>query len=99
MQYLKRLVALAMALGVGVWSLVFSLSNQQQVALNLVFFELSSQRVSLWIVGAFVLGGIVGMLSASGALFRAWRLQSVMARELRHHAEADLQKGKPDGLR
>ena len=62
MGWVKRLVTVVLAITVFVWGVLFSAENTTEVTLNLVFVELPNARVSLWIVGSFVVGGLLGLV-------------------------------------
>lgn len=83
MRMLRRGLLLLVALLAGAWALVFVLSNEAVASLDLVLIQLEEQRVSMWLIAAFVAGGVCGMIASTGALFAAWRRQSVLAAEVR----------------
>lgn len=60
------LVALAMV-GVGV---LFALQNKAPVPLDLLVYTFEPQSLALWVLSAFALGGIAGMLVSSVILLR-----------------------------
>lgn len=53
-------------------SVMFSFFNTSPVPLSLGYTTLSPQPLSVWVVGAFVLGGLCGLLLGAG-LFRHLR--------------------------
>jgi len=46
-------------------ALVFSLNNQMAVPLNFLVFETRPHGVAIWIILAFVLGALMGVLMAT----------------------------------
>jgi lipopolysaccharide assembly protein A len=62
-------VLLIVALG-GIWGVLFCLANGAGVALDLVLVQLPEAPLAIWIVGAFILGGVCGLLASSLALWR-----------------------------
>jgi uncharacterized integral membrane protein len=59
---------------VGGWGLLFCLSNPAAVTLDFVLFRLPAAPVGAWVLGAFVSGGIGGLLASSLALLRGRRM-------------------------
>lgn len=62
MKWLKRLCILVLLVAAFFWGMLFTAENTAQVALNLVFWQLSPASVSLWIILAFAVGGLLGLL-------------------------------------
>lgn len=63
---LTILVILAM-IGIGV---LFSLQNKTAVPLDLLIYSFEPRSLALWILAAFALGGIIGMLISSAIMVR-----------------------------
>ena len=76
MKFLKRVLLLALVLGAGLWAFLFSLANSEPVALDLVFARLEPAALSVWLVAAFVAGGLCGLFAGSVAIWRAQRTLS-----------------------
>ncbi len=70
---LLRLLLLLFVLVAGVWAFLFSLANSEPVALDLVLLRLPEAALSVWIVTAFVAGGLCGLGAGSVAIWRARR--------------------------
>lgn len=71
MIYLRRLLVLFFllaALGAGI---LFALQNTQQVPLDLLVYTFQPHSLALWLLLAFALGGVTGMLVSSLLLLRA----------------------------
>ena len=83
MNMLFRVLLLALVLVAGVWALLFSLDNNDPVALDLVVVSLPEASISVWVIGAFVCGGLCGLAVASTAIWRARLVVSALRRELR----------------
>jgi len=73
MGYLRRILLLLLLPLIGIWAFLFALANSTESRLDLVFVELPAAAVSVWVIAAFVLGGVCGLLAASGAIWRAHR--------------------------
>lgn len=78
MSSITRVMALGFLVSVFLLSVGFSFFNTQQVPLSLGFMVLAAQPLALWVLGAFALGGILGLLLGSG-LFRHWRKEREIA--------------------
>ena len=59
-------VVLAM-LGVGV---LFALQNKSMVPLDLLVYTLGPQSLAVWVLGAFAIGGVLGVIVSSFILVR-----------------------------
>lgn len=70
MRLLFRVAALAVVLLGGGWAVLFCLANGAAVSLDLVIVRLPEAPVAVWVLGAFVAGGVSGLLAASVALWR-----------------------------
>lgn len=62
MKWIKRVLAVLVLLVVFVWAIVFTAENTLQAPLSLVFFTLPEASISVWIVGGFAAGGLLGLL-------------------------------------
>ena len=62
MSALKRLLAGVFAIGVFVAAVVFAFYNDTPVAIGLGAWRSPPQAVSIWILGAFLGGGLLGLL-------------------------------------
>ncbi len=80
MRGVLRLLLVALVLVVGAWAFLFSLANNQMVALDLVLLRLPEAALSVWVMAAFVLGGLCGLAAGSVAI---WRAQRALTRQRR----------------
>jgi lipopolysaccharide assembly protein A len=76
MKRLKRLLLVALVLAAGLWAFLFSLANSEPAALDLVFTRLEPAALSVWLIAAFVAGGLCGLFAGSVAIWRAQRALS-----------------------
>lgn len=58
----RKLLILLVVLLLALLALVFSLNNQMAVSLNFLLFETPAHGVAVWIILAFVLGALSGIL-------------------------------------
>jgi uncharacterized integral membrane protein len=68
------LVTVLISLAGAVWALFFCLANADGVSLDLVFVELRPAPVGVWVLSAFAIGGVTGLLASSAALWRGRRI-------------------------
>ena len=62
MLWLKRVLGFVLVAILVVATLIFVLENQQDVTLSYLGFSTAAFPVSLFVVAAFVLGGLLGLL-------------------------------------
>ena len=75
------------ALGVGV---LFSLQNPQAVPLDLLVYTFAPRSLALWVLLAFAVGGLAGLLVSSAYMLRSRTALGTSRRKLvRTRAELD----------
>ena len=78
MGWLKKLLFAVFLLAVVAYGALFAVENDARVPLDLLVVELPELRLSLWLVGAFVVGGLCGLLIGGIKLIQSrGRYQSV----------------------
>jgi len=93
LKWIKRLSALALLLAVLVFGVFFTLQNTQPIALDLLFIVLPEQYLALWVLSAFALGGVVGVIVSSLAIVQLRGKQMSLQRKLqRQEKELDTLK-------
>lgn len=65
MRFLKRLVVVLLVIAVLLVGILFTLHNTTPVTIDLILVTLPQASLSLWILGAFALGGVLGILLSS----------------------------------
>ncbi|HET8850574.1 MAG TPA: LapA family protein [Marinobacter sp.] len=76
-------------------ALVFSLNNQMAVSLNFLLFETQPHGVAVWIIMAFVIGALVGILFTTLATVRTSVSRRTLQKRL-ERAEQALEKSRAD---
>ncbi|OZB16839.1 MAG: hypothetical protein B7X58_04880 [Marinobacter sp. 34-60-7] len=76
-------------------ALVFSLNNQMAVSLNFLLFETQPHGVAVWIIMAFVIGALVGILFTTLATVRTSVSRRTLKKRL-ERAEQALEKSRAD---
>lgn len=87
MRTLKRLLAGFFVVCVFVATVAFAWYNDTPVAVGLGDWRLPPQAVSIWILGAFVIGGVLGLLLGL-RLFQGFRRNSRVRKLSRQLAAA-----------
>ena len=59
---LQKVLLIVLVLFLVLVALVFSLNNQMAVSLNFLIFETQPHGVAMWIIMAFVIGALIGVL-------------------------------------
>ena len=88
MNILRKLIAflvVAAAVGVGV---LFALQNTVLVPLDVLVYNFEPRSLALWVLAAFGLGGVLGMLTFTGIV--------VSLRASRHSTQRQLQKARAE---
>jgi putative membrane protein len=70
MKFLKKLSYLLLFLGVLALGASFAVQNRVSVPLNLLVLPPAEGTIALWVLLAFALGGITGMLTSIGLVMR-----------------------------
>lgn len=70
MKPLRKLLTVLIILATLVVGVLFALQNTIQVPLDLLVYSFGAQSLALWILLAFVLGGVLGMIISSIILVR-----------------------------
>ncbi len=93
MKLLKALLVVAIVLVVLFAGLLFSVENDVAVPLSLIVVELPEQRLSVWLMAAFAIGGVCGVLAAGFSNLRLRLSRTLVNRKL-HRTEAELQRSR-----
>ena len=89
MSKLKWLAAAIIVLAVIAYGVLFVLNNDQSVGLNLVFLTPLNASIATWVISAFVIGSVLGMLSASLVILQMRTEMFNLRRKLRAAEKAD----------
>jgi putative membrane protein len=82
MRWLKRLSVVLTLLLVLIAGLLFSLQNATSVPVDLLVYQTVERPVAVWLLVAFVAGGIIGMVVGSVALVKMQASRSRLRRQL-----------------
>ena len=70
MKFLRKLVTVLVVLATLGVGMLFALQNKTPVPLDLLVYTFEPRSLALWILSAFAIGGILGMLACSALLVR-----------------------------
>jgi lipopolysaccharide assembly protein A len=70
MKLLRNLLTVFIILATLVAGVLFALQNKTPVPLDLLFYTFGPQSIALWILVAFALGGLLGMIVSAVILVR-----------------------------
>lgn len=82
MKLLRNLITILIALAMVGIGILFALQNKTPVALDLLVYTFAPQSLALWILGAFALGGLLGLLASSAMLLKTRTALGASRRQL-----------------
>nr|WP_067298805.1 LapA family protein [Marinobacterium profundum] len=68
MRWLKTLLLVVLCLVILFVGILFTIHNTDKVSIDLILVQLPQASLSLWLIAAFVCGGILGVLLSSVAV-------------------------------
>ncbi|MCB1706654.1 MAG: LapA family protein [Halioglobus sp.] len=91
MKQLRKLLTVIVILAMLVLSMLFAAQNEVSVPLNVLVYTFSPQSLAVWVLVAFALGGVVGMIVSSVILVRTRASLSACRKQL-DRAREDVSK-------
>ena len=82
MRLLKRLAVILLIIAVFIFGVLFSVNNTERAALDLLLIQLPQQRVSVWVLLAFVCGGLAGILFSAALVLKLRTRNLLLQRQL-----------------
>ena len=98
MNLIRKLLILFVVLVTVVAGALFALQNTALVPLDILVYTFEAQSLALWVLTAFAIGGVLGMLTATGIVLRL-RTSLRMANRQMTKARAELDKLRAAGLK
>jgi putative membrane protein len=80
MKLLRNILLLLFVLVILSVGVLFAIENTATVPLNLLVFHFEAHSIALWVLLAFALGGVLGILANIGVV---WRLRARLLRSNR----------------
>ena len=97
MGFLRKLLALILAVAMAGVGVLFALQNAEPVPLDVLVMTLPPRSLALWVLGALAIGGILGLALSSLAVLRL-RTRLVAARRQIASAQTELDRLRTSGL-
>ncbi|MBN7798937.1 LapA family protein [Parahaliea mediterranea] len=97
MKLLRKLLSLLIVLAMLAAGVLFALQNRDPVPLDLLVYTFESHSLALWVLSAFALGGVAGMLASGAVILRLRAGRSATSRQLQK-ANAELDRLRTAGL-
>ena len=94
----KRLIVFLILAAVLAFGVLFSIQNTAEVPLDILILRLPEQSLALWVLLAFALGGIIGMLISGWAILRL-KSETMLVRRKLARREQELKKLRTSDLR
>ena len=98
MSLLRKLLTLIIVLATIAIGVLFALQNTALVPLDLLVYTFEAKSLALWVLAAFAIGGVLGMLTATGMVVRL-RASLGMARRQTAKAKTELDTLRTAGLK
>lgn len=98
MRLIIRIIMIAIALLVLCFGVLFAVQNNVEVPLDLLVFQLSEQRVALWVLLAFALGGVMGIVVSSVAIIKL-RGDLLVLRRKQDRSSKEIDKLRTAGIK
>ncbi|MGJ8513636.1 lipopolysaccharide assembly protein LapA domain-containing protein [Carnimonas bestiolae] len=97
MRWLKTLVLAIIAIVVALLGILFSIRNQQEIPLDIIWAKLPEASLALWLLLSLVVGVILGMLAMTGMYVRL-RTRLAGARKDVKVKQAEIDQLKKQGV-
>jgi len=97
MKLLRTIITVLVVLAMVALGVLFALANDGPVSLDLLIYTFAPRSLALWILLAFAVGGLVGMLMSSLMMVRLRASRNSLQRKL-GRAKAELEKLRTAGL-
>lgn len=97
MGFLRKVLAVMVALAMAGVGVLFAVQNPQAVPLDVLVMQLAPRSVALWVLAALALGGVLGM-SLSGLAVLQLRARLAAARRQIARAQGELDRLRAKAL-
>lgn len=95
MQLVRNLAFVFIAVAMVVLGALFAVQNEARVPLDLLVVYLPERSVALWVLLAFAVGGITGLLTSLGIILRLRTRLMAANRRLAKQAASDSPAAEP----
>jgi uncharacterized integral membrane protein len=80
--FLRGLAALVVVFAMAAAGALFAVQNESRVSLDLLVYRFAPRSLALWVLSALALGGVLGLLAASGVILRLRARVALLRRQL-----------------
>lgn len=98
MKLLRNLLSIALVLATVAIGVLFALQNKMPVPLDLLLYTFEPKSLALWVLAAFALGGVSGMVLSSLLMVRQRASLGTANRQLKK-VRAEVDKLRTAGLK
>ncbi len=98
MKLLRNLITIVLVLATASVGVLFALQNEMPVPLDMLVYTFEPRSLALWVLAAFAIGGLLGMILSSGILLRQRAALGHANRQLTK-ARAEVDKLRTAGLK
>ena len=98
MKLLRNLLYIALVVAMAAVGVLFALQNEMPVPLDLLVVSFEPRSLALWLLIAFAIGGLLGMLMSSALVLRT-RTDLASANRQLARSRAELDKLRTAGLK
>lgn len=98
MGLLKKILFLVVLIAIVVYGALFAVENDTPVPLDLLLVKLPELRLSLWLVAAFIVGGLSGLIICALKLLQSKGQYQLLCRKLAK-AEKELNQLRSNSLK
>lgn len=82
MSLLRNLLALVVVVAMAAAGALFALQNEAAVPLDVLVYQFQPRSIALWVLSAFAVGAILGLLMASFLVLRLRTRLRLLSRQL-----------------
>jgi uncharacterized integral membrane protein len=98
MKFLGTIVSILVVIATTGAGVLFALQNKTPVPLDMLFHSFEPRSVALWVLGAFAVGGLLGVVMSSGMILRKRAALAASNRQLQRVRE-ELDQLRSTGMR
>lgn len=87
MKFLSTILSILVIVATTGAGVLFALQNKTPVPLDMLVYTFEPRSMALWVLGAFAIGGLLGLLISSGMMLRKRAALAVSDRQLKRARE------------
>ncbi len=98
MNFLRKILLVVVLLAMLALGVLFAVQNEVLVPLDLLVYRFEEHSLALWLLLAFALGGLFGLLASSLVLFRQRTSLGALRRKL-NRSQTEVERLRTAGLK